>query len=168
MPRAEQWVYQIIYAGPVWLRDLFRRKKSEEELDEELSFHLERQMHEDIAHGVDPSEALERAARLQRGIEHARQECRDVRRITPIEDLIKDALHAARNPAQSSHFRNHRGDHHRPGHRTEHGDFQRHPRGAAALLAVSGCGQAGDGSARHAQARRARLPDLRSGFFGCS
>ncbi len=104
MPRAEQWVYQIIYAGPVWLRDLFRRKKSEEELDEELSFHLERQMHEDIAHGVDPSEALERAARLQRGIEHARQECRDVRRITPIEDLIKDALHAARTLRKAPTF----------------------------------------------------------------
>ena len=104
MPRAEQWVYQIIYAGPVWLRDPFRRKKAAEELDEELSFHLERQMHQNIAHGVDPSEALARVARLQRGIEHAIQECRGGRRITPIEDLIKDAMHAVRTLRKAPTF----------------------------------------------------------------
>lgn len=104
MPRAEHWLYTIFYGGPLWVRDLFRKKQSEQELEEELSFHLERQIHEDIAHGMAPEEARQRAASLRRGIEHARQECRDVRRINPLEDLIKDAVHATRTLRRAPTF----------------------------------------------------------------
>jgi predicted permease len=96
MARAENWLYTIVYGGPVWLRDLFRRKQSEEQLDEELSFHLERQIQEDVAHGMDPAEARQRALREWKAVNRVKQECRDVRRINPIEDLTKDAVHAAR------------------------------------------------------------------------
>ncbi len=96
MPRAENWLYTMVYGGPVWLRNLFLRDRSEEELDEELSFHLERQIQEDVSHGMDPVEARSRATHALRAVSRVKQECRDVRRVNPIEDMVKDALHAAR------------------------------------------------------------------------
>ncbi len=104
MARPENWLYTIVYGGPVWLRDLFRRDQSEEDLDEELSFHLERQIQEEVSHGMDPAEARRRAALAIRSVQRVKQECRDVRRINPIEDLTKDTLHAARTLRKSATF----------------------------------------------------------------
>src|SRR5580698_9381050 len=101
MPRAENWLYTIVYAGPVWLRDLFLRDQAEEELDEELSFHLERQIQENVSRGMDPAEARLRALRSLKAVSRLKQECRDVRRINPLEDLLKDALHAVRTLRKS-------------------------------------------------------------------
>ncbi len=94
--RPRHWLYSIVYGGPVWLHSVLQRSQSEAELDEELSFHLERQIQEDIDRGIDPAEARHRAQRGQHRIAHVKQECRDVRRIHPLEDLVKDALYAFR------------------------------------------------------------------------
>lgn len=101
MPRAEpwsypiRWFYTIRYGCPVWFRNLFRPKHFEDELDEELSFHLERQVQEDAARGMDPAEARRRAlAALP--IARLKQKCRDVRHINPLEELLKDAVFAIR------------------------------------------------------------------------
>jgi predicted permease len=102
--RLEQRLYSIVYGGPVWLRNLFQRNQSEAELDEELRFHLERQVHEDVAHGMDPVEARQRALRALRAIERVKEECRDVRRTNALEDLVKDAAHAARTLRKAPTF----------------------------------------------------------------
>ena len=60
--RLEHWLYTIVYGGPVWLRDLFRRNQSEHGLDDELRFHLESQAAEYVAQGMDPAEAHQRSA----------------------------------------------------------------------------------------------------------
>ncbi len=39
--RAGDWIYKGIYALPLRLRSLFRRRQVEQELDDELAYHLE-------------------------------------------------------------------------------------------------------------------------------
>jgi hypothetical protein len=48
------WLYTV----PLRLRSLFRRKQVEQELDEELRYHLERQIEELIARGMTPIERV--------------------------------------------------------------------------------------------------------------
>jgi hypothetical protein len=42
---------------PLRLRSLFRRRRAEQELNEELQFHLERKIEEGIANGLSSKEA---------------------------------------------------------------------------------------------------------------
>src|ERR1700727_1778883 len=48
----------------VWLMMLFHRKRAAERLDKELQFHLEQQIAENIASGMNPEEAKHAAMRL--------------------------------------------------------------------------------------------------------
>lgn len=72
------------------LRALFFRRQVDEELKEELEFHLEMQARKNRGRDMDPAEA-ERQARLKFGsIDRAAEECRDERGISAIEILVKD------------------------------------------------------------------------------
>lgn len=53
----EHWGYTI----PLRLRSVFRRRRVEQELEDELRFHLEREIRERIAQGADPREARRQA-----------------------------------------------------------------------------------------------------------
>ena len=58
--RLKHWFYTV----PLRLRSLFRRAQVEQELDEELRYHIERQIEEHIAKGMTRGgSALRRAAR---------------------------------------------------------------------------------------------------------
>ena len=48
--KAEHWVYTL----PLRLRSLFRSRQVEQELDEELRYHLERKIEENISRGMTP------------------------------------------------------------------------------------------------------------------
>ena len=101
MPRAEpwsytiRWLYRLRYGAPLWLRNLFRPKQFEDELDEELSFHLERQIQEDVDRGMNPAEARRRTL-ASLPIARLKQGCRDARHINPLEELVTDMVHAIR------------------------------------------------------------------------
>jgi len=84
--RLGHWIYTI----PLRLRSLFRRKRVEEELDEEFRYHLEQQIEEHLAGGLDPREARLAALGALDGIELRKEECRDMRRINLFEDLLRD------------------------------------------------------------------------------
>jgi predicted permease len=84
--RFTRWFYTI----PLRLRSLFRRRQVEQELDEELRYHLERQIEEHIAKGMTEEDARYAALRAMGGIEQRREECRDTRRVRLIEDLVQD------------------------------------------------------------------------------
>src|SRR5262249_8301524 len=62
----------------------------EQELDEELRYHLDRQIEEHIARGLTPEEARYAALRAIGGVERRKEECRDMRRVRLIEDLAQD------------------------------------------------------------------------------
>ena len=73
-----------------WMRALFRRKSAEAELDEELRFHLERQVKKYMQSGLSREEAQRRARVEFGGVELAKEECRDARGVNFIESLVQD------------------------------------------------------------------------------
>src|SRR6266581_141241 len=90
--RLEHWLFTV----PLRLRSLFRRDRVEQELDEELRYHLDRQVQEHIARGLSPKEARYAALRAMGGMEQRKEECRDMRRVSFIEDLVQDLAYGAR------------------------------------------------------------------------
>jgi putative ABC transport system permease protein len=84
--RLEHWFYTV----PLRLRSLFRRGQVEAELDEELRYHLERQIEVNTAAGMSVEEARYAALRAMHGLDQRKEECRDMRRVRLIEDLWRD------------------------------------------------------------------------------
>src|SRR5262245_6071835 len=90
--RLKHWFYTV----PLRLRSLFRSARVEQELDEELRYHIERQTEEHIAKGMTPEEARYAALRAMGGVERRKEECRDMRRVRLIENLAQDLRYAIR------------------------------------------------------------------------
>jgi len=79
------------------LRALFQRNGVEDELEEEITSHLEMQARKNQNRGIDPTEAS-RLARLQFGsLDVAKEECRDARGTRLIEDALADVRYAVRS-----------------------------------------------------------------------
>jgi predicted permease len=86
------------------LRSLLRRSRAETEMQQELGLHIEQLTREYIAVGMSASEAA-RAARLEFGsVEAIKEQCRDMRRVTLAQDLVKDLAYACRMFAKSPGF----------------------------------------------------------------
>ena len=78
------------------IRSLFRRRQEEQQLSEELQFHLERQIEHNLAAGMSSDEARYAAFRLFGGVQQTREECLDMRRVNFIENLIQDLRYGLR------------------------------------------------------------------------
>jgi predicted permease len=77
-------------------RSLLSRRRVEDELDEELRYHLERQIDENIAAGMGRQQARRAALREFVRFEQRKEECRDMRRINLIDELFQDLRFAIR------------------------------------------------------------------------
>jgi putative ABC transport system permease protein len=86
--RLEHWLYII----PLRLRSLFRRGRVEQELDDELRFHLELQARE------------ETVGSSCRELDRSKEECRDMRHVNAIDNLAKDLTYAFRTLRKSPVF----------------------------------------------------------------
>jgi hypothetical protein len=95
--KAEHWWYTV----PLRLRSLLRRKQVEQELQDELQFHLERKQDEAIAKGLTPEQARYEAMRALTGMEQRKEECRDRRRVNYLEDFAGDVRYALRTLRQA-------------------------------------------------------------------
>src|SRR6266496_6257960 len=91
--RLERWWF----TAPLRLRSILRRGRVEQELDEELQFHLEHKIEEGIARGLSPKEARLAALRAMDGLEQRKEEMRDMRRIHWLTDFLDDAHYAIRS-----------------------------------------------------------------------
>ena len=93
-----RWRYKL----PLRLRSLFHRGRAEQDLSEELQFHLQNQIDEYIAGGMDAQEARRAAFRSLGGVEQVKEECREARKMNLIENFARDVrlgLHMLRrNP----------------------------------------------------------------------
>jgi predicted permease len=79
-----------------WLRRLLQKSRTENQLDSELRFHLERQIADYISSGMPPEEARCRA-RLEFGApEGIKEDCREARRANIVETLVQDLHYGLR------------------------------------------------------------------------
>jgi hypothetical protein len=85
-------------------RSLWARQKVEEELEEEWHYHLQRQIEENRAAGMSDEEAHYAARQSLGDLEQRKEECRDMRRVNYIDDLLRDLRYAARNLKRSRGF----------------------------------------------------------------
>ncbi|HLL77419.1 MAG TPA: ABC transporter permease [Pyrinomonadaceae bacterium] len=66
-------------------------------MDEELRYHLEREIELNLAEGASPEEARRAALRSFGGVEQAKERCREARGLKLAEDLWQDLRYAARS-----------------------------------------------------------------------
>jgi predicted permease len=88
----------------VAVQSIVRRKRVEEELDEEIQYHLERQIDEGRNAGLAPEEARYAALRAMGAIEKSKEECRDLRRTRIARDFAGDLGYAGRAFRRSPGF----------------------------------------------------------------
>jgi len=91
--RPRHWLYTI----PLRLRSLFRSRRVDQELNEELQFHLERKIEEGIAGGLSPDEARYAALRAMDGLEQRKEEMRTMRQVRWLTDFVADVHYAIRS-----------------------------------------------------------------------
>jgi predicted permease len=96
--RMEHWWF----TARLRLRSILHRTRVEQEMDEELQFHLEHKIEEGIAKGLSPREAHYRAMRAMDGLEQRKEEMRDMRRIHWLTDFLDDAHYAIRSLRRTS------------------------------------------------------------------
>jgi predicted permease len=80
----------------VRVRSIFFKPRVEDELRNEMQFHLEREIQQNIARGMSRDEARNAALRNFGGVERVKEECRDERGVRFLEELWKDLRYGAR------------------------------------------------------------------------
>jgi putative ABC transport system permease protein len=95
-----RWLYKL----PLRLRSLFKRSRVEQELSDELRFHLAKLLEENVARGMTPEEARYAALRELGGVEQIKEECRDMRQVNHIENFVQDLRYGLRMLARNRSF----------------------------------------------------------------
>src|SRR5918995_4738157 len=78
------------------VRALLAPRRVERELDDELSFHIEREIHELLDRGLSPAEARAQALARFGPLPLAADDCRDARGTAFVENTVRDLLYALR------------------------------------------------------------------------
>jgi predicted permease len=96
----------MLWARRMWMRlqALFRRERNAEQLDDEMEFHLEQQVAENIAAGMSRDEARYAAMRLFGNATVLREETRDAWGWICVEQTAQDVRYAFRTLRKSAGF----------------------------------------------------------------
>src|SRR5215471_843080 len=85
-------------------RSLFHRQRVDHELSEELEFHLQHQIDQSVAQGMNPSDARNAALRSLGGVEQVKEQCRETRQVSVIENIVQDLRFAFRTLLKTPAF----------------------------------------------------------------
>ena len=89
----------------IWSRvKFFFAGKRRREVDEEIQFHLQREMEENMARGMNEKEARRRAAIAFGGRERAREQCRQERPVWTLESMWRDVKYGFRGLTRNPIF----------------------------------------------------------------
>jgi predicted permease len=78
------------------MRSLLRRARTDQELDEELEYHLQHLIDDQVAGGMSPNDARYAALREMGATAQRRDECRDARGLALVESVGQDITYALR------------------------------------------------------------------------
>jgi putative ABC transport system permease protein len=78
------------------LRAVFRRRSVDNELDDELRFHIEHEVEKLMRAGLNREEALRRARLSLGGMDQVKEECRDARGVSGLETVMQDLRYGLR------------------------------------------------------------------------
>src|SRR5581483_1839815 len=81
-----RWYYKF----PLRLSSLFRRERAEQELDEEIQFHLQSLVEQYLAQGMTPHAARRTALHELGHVEAVKEECREARNVNLVENALQD------------------------------------------------------------------------------
>src|SRR5215216_3938790 len=77
-------------------RALIHRDEMEQELDDEMRFHLERDIEQNITTGMTPEDARYAALKSFGGVDQSKEECRNARGVDLIENTVRDITYSLR------------------------------------------------------------------------
>ncbi len=86
------------------LRSLWRKEDLDRQLNSELAFHFDQLVGENLADGMNPSEARQAARRAMGNLTLLEEQCRDHRRLAWIQDLHSDVIYGLRMLIRSPIF----------------------------------------------------------------
>ncbi len=87
-----RWFWKVLYR----VRAIVRPRAMEEELDDEVRFHLERETEKNLARGMSPAEARREAYRRFGGVDRFKERSRDARGTRWLDDLRADLRYGLR------------------------------------------------------------------------
>jgi predicted permease len=95
---------RFYYKFPLRLRSLFRKQVADQDLEEEIQFHLQCLTDNYIAQGMSPEEARYAAFRSLGRLQQTREECREMRNVNWLENVGQDVHFGLRMMRRSPGF----------------------------------------------------------------
>ena len=100
MVNPDRWWYTV----PLRLRSLFRRRRVEQELDDELRYHIEREVLERLATGQPADQARAGALGAMGGLERRKEQIRDLLGVRLLDEAAQDVRYGVRSLLKSQGF----------------------------------------------------------------
>ena len=97
-------IERLFHIARLRIRSVVHRTDVERELDEELRYHIERQIAENVRQGMSPESARSAALKSFGGLEYQKEEARDRRGTRWLEDLVGDLRFSLRSLRRAPGF----------------------------------------------------------------